>query len=38
MNSLQCGIKWLKQNSTCPHCRRLWSNPDDFPSLAKTLL
>ncbi|KAK6106770.1 Ring finger domain family protein [Brugia pahangi] len=34
----ECGIKWLKQNSTCPHCRRLWSNPDDFPSLAKTLL
>uniref|UniRef100_A0A158Q6R3 RING-type domain-containing protein n=1 Tax=Elaeophora elaphi TaxID=1147741 RepID=A0A158Q6R3_9BILA len=31
----ECGIKWLKQNSTCPHCRRLWSNPDDFPSLAK---
>ncbi|KAM3715844.1 putative E3 ubiquitin-protein ligase [Dirofilaria immitis] len=30
----ECGIKWLKQNSTCPHCRRLWSNPDDFPSLA----
>ncbi|VDO30562.1 unnamed protein product [Onchocerca flexuosa] len=34
VNPLQCGIKWLKQNSTCPHCRRLWSNPDDFPSLA----
>uniref|UniRef100_A0AAF5Q0Z0 RING-type domain-containing protein n=1 Tax=Wuchereria bancrofti TaxID=6293 RepID=A0AAF5Q0Z0_WUCBA len=33
----ECGIKWLKQNSTCPHCRRLWSNPDDFPSLAKAL-
>uniref|UniRef100_A0A8R1TUL3 RING-type domain-containing protein n=1 Tax=Onchocerca volvulus TaxID=6282 RepID=A0A8R1TUL3_ONCVO len=30
----ECGIKWLKQNSTCPHCRRLWSDPDDFPSLA----
>ncbi|EJD75658.1 hypothetical protein LOAG_17254 [Loa loa] len=33
----ECGIKWLKQNSTCPNCRRLWSNPDDFPCLAKAV-
>ncbi|CAG9533354.1 unnamed protein product [Cercopithifilaria johnstoni] len=31
----ECGIKWLKQDSTCPHCHRLESNLDDFSSLPK---
>lgn len=33
----ECVISWLKDNSTCPNCRGLWSSPHEFPSLSSTL-